>query len=74
MIHNSLDENHTVERFTLNQIEVVRLLEDTILETTTKTFQIAVIDVELLKPHSFFLDFQEARSQQNYKTSTVIWL
>lgn len=45
----------TFERFTLNQIQVVRLLQNTALESTAQPFQIATIDIEQKVGH--FYDF-----------------
>ncbi len=41
----------TIKSLALNQVEVVGLLQDSILETPAQTFQITVVDIEFLEPH-----------------------
>ena len=42
----------TVKSFTLNQIQVIRMLENAILEAAAKSFKVAIVDVKFLQPHS----------------------
>ena len=41
----------TIKSFALHQVEVVGLLQDSILEPPAQTFQITVVDIEFLEPH-----------------------
>lgn len=64
MLHNTqLPKWRTIERFTLDQVKVVGLLENTILETPAQAFQVSVVDVKFLKSHF---------ASRNKKQSTIL--
>ena len=43
--------NLTVQRFALNQVEVVCLLEDSVLETPAQALQVPIVNVEQVALH-----------------------
>ena len=42
---------HTIQCFTLHQIKIISLFQDSILKTPAKSLQVTVVDIEFLKPH-----------------------
>lgn len=60
----------TLERFALNQVQVVGLLQDTALESTAQTLQVATVNVEHVSRHLAGSQITRHCTHKNFLKST----